>query len=162
MLSITDDPDRRGGYMLRSVCELPAPLDKVFRFFSQAENLQKLTPPWMHFEIVTPTPIEMRVGTVIDYRIKVRLLPMTWRSEITIWEPGVRFVDEQRRGPYRYWRHEHTFAATEAGTRVVDQVQYGVPAGWLTHRLLVRPDLEKIFAYREQQQWKLLVGEGTS
>ena len=162
MLTFSDDANQPGGFVLHAECVLPRPLDEVFDFFSKAENLEKLTPPWMHFKIITPTPVEMRVGTIIDYRIKVRYMPLKWRSEITVWEPGVRFVDEQRRGPYRYWRHEHRFAEVDGGTQVVDHIEYGVPGGSLVHRTMVRPDLVKIFAYRETQQRKLLVGDDAS
>lgn len=154
-LSITSDPSRPGGYLLHAECVLTAPLVEVFDFFSKAENLERLTPPWLAFQILTPPPIEMRVGTIIDYRIKLKVVPMLWRSEITVWEPGVRFVDEQRRGPYKYWEHEHRFEAVDGGTRMIDHVQYGVPGGSLVHKLVVRPDLEKIFGYRIEQQAEL-------
>ena len=89
---------------------LSHPREQVFRFFASAENLNLLTPPWLGFNILTPLPIEMAVGTIIEYRIRLRGLPLTWRSEITEWQPPVSFCDEQRRGPYRFWIHRHTFA----------------------------------------------------
>lgn len=131
-------------------CEqwVPQPLEKVFPFFADAANLQLITPPWLNFEIATPQPIEMAVGTMIDYRLRIRGIPARWRSEITEWEPPRRFVDEQRRGPYRLWRHEHTFEARDGGTLCRDHVKYAVPFDFLTHRWLVRPDIERIFAWR--------------
>ncbi len=131
---------------------LPVPRDKVFAFFADAGNLDRITPPWMHFEVLTPRPIAMHPGALIDYRLKVRCLPIRWQSEITVWEPPHRFVDVQRRGPYRQWIHEHTFEARDGGTLIRDSVVYAVP-GWilerLVHRWLVAPDLRKIFEHRK-------------
>ena len=89
---------------------LSHPREQVFRFFASAENLNLLTPPWLGFNILTPLPIEMAVGTIIEYRIRLHGLPLTWRSEITEWQPPISFCDEQRGGPYRFWMHRHTFA----------------------------------------------------
>lgn len=155
MLSIENDPDRRGGYVLNAECILPATLDEVFAFYSDALNLAKLTPPHMNFRVVTQPPIEMKVGTLLDYELKVLGIPLKWQSEITEWEPKVRFADEQRKGPYKYWEHEHTFTEVDGGVRVCDRVHYGVPGGALVHRLKVKPDIQKIFAYREEQQAKI-------
>jgi len=123
--------------------------DEVFGFFSNADNLASLTPPWVRFEILTPAPIEMGVGTLIDYRIRVRGVPMRWRTRIEVWEPPHRFVDVQIRGPYRFWRHEHRFESVADGTMVMDRVEYRAPVAWLTHRLFVRRDVQRIFAFRE-------------
>lgn len=136
------------GYLLESGLWLPRGLDELFPFYADARNLERLTPPWLRFEVLTGGEIAMRVGTRIDYRLRVRGLPLRWRSEITAWEPPLRFVDEQRRGPYRYWRHEHTFEPRDGGTLVRDRVAYAVPGGRLAHRLFVRRDIEKIFTYR--------------
>jgi ligand-binding SRPBCC domain-containing protein len=130
---------------------LPRPVDEVYPFFADAGNLDMLTPPWLRFEILTPQPIAMRVGTQIDYRLRLRGLPIRWQSEISDWSPPHRFVDEQRRGPYRVWIHEHTFEKRGGGTLVRDQVQYAVFGGALVERLFVRRDLEKIFAYRHRR-----------
>src|SRR5579871_5848818 len=86
---------------------LPRPLEEVFPFFADAGNLPILTPPWLHFHILTTRPIEMRRGALIDYRLRIHGLPIRWQSEIVEWDPPHRFVDEQRRGPYRLWHHEH-------------------------------------------------------
>lgn len=129
---------------------VPRPRGEVFAFFADARNLETLTPPWLHFRILTPTPLEMRAGARIDYRLRIRGLPLRWQSEITAWEPPHRFLDEQRRGPYRLWVHEHTFVGRGAGTEVRDRVTYAVPGGWLVERLLVGPDVRRIFAFRQE------------
>lgn len=148
----------------RSELWLPAPRSEVFSFFADAANLDSITPPWLHFHIVTPPPIEMKSGALIDYRLRVHGLPIRWRTLISSWEPDVRFVDEQLRGPYRAWIHEHTFADRDGGTLVRDHIRYSVPFGILVHRWLVRPDVEKIFAYRTaalQQRFNPHAPEGT-
>ena len=127
---------------------LARPIEEVFAFFSDAANLDSITPPWVSFRTVTRQPIEMHVGAVIDYRLRVRGFPIRWRSEITAWEPPYHFVDEQIRGPYRRWIHEHKFESRNGGTLVCDDVRYAVPFDWLLHKLIVRPDVERIFAYR--------------
>jgi ligand-binding SRPBCC domain-containing protein len=133
---------------LLSSVRLDAPIAEVFPFFADPRNLEALTPPWLRFEITTPSPIEMRAGTLIDYRLRVHGVPLRWRSEITAWDPPHRFVDEQRRGPYRTWRHEHRFSADGGGTLVEDDVTYAVRGGGLVDRLFVRRDLDRIFAFR--------------
>lgn len=139
-------------FELTSEVLLPRPRAEVFPFFADARNLERLTPPWLRFEVLTPTPIEMRRSAVIEYRLRLRGVPVRWRSEITVWEPPFRFVDEQRRGPYRLWIHEHRFEERAGRTLVRDRVRYAVPGGplleALVERLLVRPDLERVFAYR--------------
>ncbi|MBY0308800.1 MAG: SRPBCC family protein [Phycisphaerales bacterium] len=141
---------------------LNAPLSRVFDFFSNAENLQAITPPFLKFKITSPTPIPMRAGAEIDYALSLHGLRFNWRSGITAWEPGVRFVDEQVKGPYRRWVHEHRFApdpADPARTIVTDHVRYAVP-GWFLqspiHTLLVRPRLDRIFAYRAEATRRLI------
>jgi ligand-binding SRPBCC domain-containing protein len=135
---------------LESELWLPRPLDEVFAFFSNAHNLDRITPPWLHFQVLTPPPIPMHVGQRIDYRLRVRGVPIRWQSEITAWEPPHRFVDEQRRGPYRAWIHEHTFEAQDGGTLARDLVQYAVLGGALVNRLFVARDVERIFAFRSE------------
>jgi ligand-binding SRPBCC domain-containing protein len=104
----------------------------------------------LDFRVVTPEPIEMQVGTLIDYRLKLRGLPFGWRTRITAWEPPHRFEDTQLKGPYRLWVHEHTFEPHPQGTLCTDRVRYAVPGGPLVHWLLVRRDVEAIFDYRER------------
>lgn len=130
---------------------LTSPIEKVFLFFSDPYNLERLTPPWLRFEVLTPRPIKMGPGTVIDYRLRLHGLPLRWQSEITVWEPPVCFVDEQRRGPYKSWVHEHRFGAQEGGTMVTDVVRYSVGGGSLVQKLLVAPDLRRIFSYRHDR-----------
>ena len=129
---------------------LPLSPSELFPFFADASNLDALTPPWLHFHIVTPAPIVMRAGTLIDYQLRVRWVPLRWRTLIRDWQPPYRFVDEQVWGPYRQWIHEHTFASEVGGTRVRDVVHYAVPFDWLVHRSIVRPDIERIFQYRAE------------
>lgn len=133
---------------LASEIFVPYPRERVFRFFSDAANLDAITPPWLGFRIATPPPIVMREGALIEYRLKLRGIPLRWRTRITAWDPPLRFVDEQLSGPYRMWAHEHTFVEVEGGTLVRDHVRYAVLCDALVHRLLVRPDIERIFAFR--------------
>ena len=130
---------------------LPRPVQEVFGFFADASNLQGLTPKWLHFTILTPPPLNIQKGTIIDYRLRIHAIPVYWRTEITAWEPPNRFVDEQRRGPYRQWIHEHRFEAHGTGTKMVDSVKYAVLGGWLVEKLFVRRDIERIFAFRREQ-----------
>lgn len=141
-------------------CEqwLPLSPDELFPFFADATNLQELTPPWLHFHIVTPPPIAMGEGILIDYRLRIRGIPVRWRTRIKIWEPPHRFVDEQLQGPYRQWIHEHTFEAREGGTLTRDVVHYAVPLDSLIHRWLVHPDIEKIFQFRREMLSKFFPG----
>lgn len=130
---------------------LPQSRDRVFAFFSDAQNLDLITPPWLHFRTMTAGSGEMRPGMVIDHRLRVHGFPLRWRSEITNWDPPVRFVDEQIRGPYRLWVHEHRFEKRNGGTLVLDHVRYAVLFDFLMHQLFIRPDIERIFAYREKK-----------
>lgn len=132
---------------------LPRAITPVFGFFADAANLNGLTPPWLHLRIVTPAPINMRAGAIIDYRIRLHGVPIRWRTQITVWSPPTRFTDEQVRGPYTKWVHEHIFEPCtlggRPGTRCIDRVTYAHAGGELLERCLVRPDLNRIFDYRE-------------
>ena len=130
---------------------VPRPLAEVFPFFADARNLEELTPPWLSFNVLTPDPIPMAVGTTIDYRLSWRGIPLRWRSEIAAWDPPHRFVDRQLKGPYRLWHHEHRFEEVEGGTMVIDDVEYAVWGGALAVNLGVRRDVERIFAYRSER-----------
>ena len=130
---------------------LPVASDKLFEFFGDAANLDAITPDSLRFEILTPMPMRVREGSLIDYRLRIRGFPVRWRTRINVWEPPHRFVDEQIRGPYRLWVHEHTFVPQRGGTLVKDYVRYAVPFDWLVYGWLVKPDIEKIFAFRTQE-----------
>ncbi|MGE5245777.1 MAG: SRPBCC family protein [Betaproteobacteria bacterium] len=139
---------------LTSELWLRHPVERVFPFFADAANLERLTPPWLHFRILTPAPIVMHEGTRIDYRIRLHGIPLGWQSEITAWDPPHRFVDEQRRGPYTYWRHAHTFVEERGGTLVKDDVEFDVPFAFVSRWFVMR-DLRKVFDYRSQAMLKL-------
>jgi ligand-binding SRPBCC domain-containing protein len=123
----------------------------VFSFFSDAHNLERITPPFLKFNVVTPDPIVIAVVTRIRYRLSLRGVPILWESEITVGEPPHRFVDDQKRAPNRYWKHSHRFAQFNNGTQVSDYLQYAVWGGSLINFLFVAPDVRKIFAYRREQ-----------
>ena len=129
---------------------LPQPREEVFAFFSDPRNLDAITPPGLRFRILTPGQIEMKTGALIDYKLRIRGVPIRWRTRIAAWEPPFRFVDEQVRGPYRLWEHEHGFESRDGGTQVRDRIRYAVPFDFLMHELLVRPDVARIFAYRTE------------
>jgi ligand-binding SRPBCC domain-containing protein len=145
--SMPTRPDRNVT-RLRYETVVRAPLDATFAFFSDALNLERLTPDWVQFSVVTPLPLVMRPGLEIDYRIRLHGVPLTWTSRIDIWEPGQRFVDRQIAGPYSWWRHEHRFETLGGATRVIDEVEYLPRAAWMTARV-VRRDVERIFRYRQ-------------
>ncbi|MEZ6241641.1 MAG: SRPBCC family protein [Phycisphaerales bacterium] len=131
--------------------DLPAPLAAVFPFFAEAHNLERLTPSFLRFHVLTPAPIEMRPGALIDYKLRVRGVPIRWRTEILDWRPPHRFVDVQLRGPYALWHHTHTFEDRGESTRCVDLVRYRPPGGplaGLVNGLVVQRDVESIFRFR--------------
>lgn len=132
---------------------VPLPLETVFAFFSNPANLELVTPPWVGFRILSKLPVAMKKGLLLDYAIRIHGIPLKWRSEITEWEPPLRFADLQIKGPYAIWHHQHKFEARHGGTLVIDEVEYAIPLSWmpgsgLIERFLVRPDVEKIFAHR--------------
>lgn len=142
-----------GPYVFSAEQLVSRPLHEVFDFFSRAENLQELTPAWLHFRILSVNPQPVQRGTLIQYSLRWRIFPIQWTTEIVEWEPPHRFVDLQLKGPYRLWRHEHRFVAEGNSTRIVDNVQYRLPfglLGQLAHTVKVKRDVEAIFAYRKQ------------
>jgi ligand-binding SRPBCC domain-containing protein len=146
---------------LETATILPLPADQVFGFFANAENLQRITPPELAFRILTPIPIAIEEGTIIDFRLRLFGVPFHWRTRIVQWHPNDQFIDEQIRGPYRSWRHLHTFAECEGGTRMTDRVEYRLPfqpAGSLALPL-VRRQLDRIFRYRARTIRQLLAGD---
>ena len=137
-------------YWLRKSVWLRQPRAKVFEFFSNPGNLDRLTPAWLNFAILTPATSQIKQGARLDYRLRIRGVPIRWQSEITVWEPPHRFVDRQTKGPYSLWIHEHTFAERDNGTLVGDNVEYAVPGGTIVQKFLIAPDLERIFNYRHK------------
>lgn len=130
---------------------VPRALDEVFEFFSQARNLERITPPWLRFEVLTPEPIAMRVGTEVDYRLHLHGIPLTWISRIEDWVHNRAFVDRQIKGPYRLWHHRHEFEPRDGGTVVRDRVHYAIPLGpigGLAHAAFVKRDLDRVFDFR--------------
>ncbi|HWC95607.1 MAG TPA: SRPBCC family protein [Candidatus Sulfopaludibacter sp.] len=145
-------------YTLKRELWVARPLSEVFEFFSRVENLERITPPWLNFRILTPTPVEMQAGALIEYSIRVRGIPLRWRTTIERWNPPTEFVDVQTRGPYKLWRHTHRFRAERGGTAIIDEVEYALPFGpfgRLVHWLQVSRDLGRIFDYRAEQVRKL-------
>lgn len=146
-------------YRLERAQLVPQPLNDVFAFFAAAENLEAITPEFLHFQITTPRPIAMHAGTLIDYRLRLFGVPFNWTTRIELFEPNVRFVDTQLRGPYRLWYHLHEFYAVSGGTLIVDRVDYEMPLGplgRLARWLSVRETLDTIFDYRRERIVELL------
>ena len=138
---------------------LPGTPEEIFPFFADARNLEALTPSFLGFRILTPLPIEMREGALIDYSLSLFGVPMRWKTRISVWEPGVRFVDEQLSGPYALWRHTHSFERRGGGTLMRDVVEYREPfgpLGALAHHLFVARTVERIFDYRREAVDRLL------
>ena len=137
-------------YQLKTELWLPQPRAEIFQLFADPANLERLTPEWLRFEIISEAQQTLTEGTRLNYRLRIHGVPITWQSEITGWNPPHQFVDRQTRGPYRLWIHEHTFVDQEGGTLVCDNVQYSVFGGALVNRFLVAPDLDRIFKYRHR------------
>lgn len=145
---------RRRVHVLERSQRLELPARRAFDFYADALNLERITPPWLGFRVTTPGPIEMRAGTLIDYRLRLHGVPVRWRTQIELWEPPLRFADVQLSGPYSLWEHTHTFEPLgESAVEIRDRVCYALPLGvlgGLAHLLLVRRDLERIFDHRRE------------
>lgn len=148
-------------HILTRSLKLPIARAEAFAFFSDAGNLERITPPELKFHIVTPQPIAMKHGTLIDYRLKLRGIPVKWRTEISVWDPPHAFVDRQLKGPYRQWIHRHKFIELDANnTLIEDEVKYRLgfaPFGEMVH-VLVRRELDRIFDYRQKMVAEILGG----
>jgi hypothetical protein len=149
-------------HILERTQVVPLPRSRVFSFFADARNLEEITPDFLRFRILPPVPSFIEVGTRIDYRLSLFGVPFRWRTRIAAWQPGVRFVDVQERGPYALWHHTHTFEDVEGGTRVSDRVEYRLPLGPLgevAHPILVGQTLGRIFDHRRDRVAALLGGD---
>ena len=141
-------------YVFESETIIPRPREEVFSFFQKAENLQKLTPEWLDFDILTPTPIVMQEGALIDYRLKLLGVPVTWKTRISEWKPMFSFQDVQLSGPYEEWIHTHSFEDSGEHTLMRDRIQYRPRGGILApvlNRLFVAANIRKIFDYRTEK-----------
>ncbi len=146
-------------HQLRRTQLVGRPVPEVFSFFSDASNLEALTPPFLRFRILTPMPMELRAGSQLDYRLSLFGVPVRWRTRITDWQSGTRFVDEQESGPYALWRHTHEFEARGSSTLMLDVVDYSEPlgpVGTVAHILFVRRTLDRIFDFRRDAILRLL------
>lgn len=137
---------------------LGRPIEEVFAFFSNARNLERITPTNVRFKILTPEPIEMGVGTLIDYRLRIKGLPIRWRTRICEWGPPNRFADEQLKGPYHLWHHTHWFKRDGEGTLAGDRIEYRPRGGPLINALFVKRDVRAIFTYRQKVMAELFPG----
>lgn len=147
-------------YLLERSQRVEVPVERAFAFYADERNLEPLTPPWLHFEVTSPRPIAMRAGGLLEYRLRLHGVPITWHTRIDAWEPPHRFTDFQEKGPYSLWQHTHTFEPDGAATIIRDRVRYAIPygpIGALAHRLFVRRDLERIFDFRRDALAGLLV-----
>ena len=147
---------QKSTFVLSTKIWVPLSRPNVFEPFSDAFQLQQLTPPWLKFRVLTPGPIEMQQGQLIDYQIGLHGMPIRWRTEIIEWKPPVCFTDSQIKGPYRRWVHTHTFEEIDGGTLMRDRVEYSMLGGSLVNRLFVQGDLQQIFNYRHDQLPEML------
>jgi ligand-binding SRPBCC domain-containing protein len=143
-------PNTQGSRM-ETVQFLPERRENIFHFFSNAFGLQELTPSWLDFRVLSAEPFQIRQGTLIDYRLSLHGFGIRWQSRIEVWEPPYRFVDVQTRGPYRHWRHEHVFENASGGTICRDIVNFAAPGGRIIERVFIRPDLVRIFEFRQRR-----------
>lgn len=138
-------------HVLKTRMSLPLPRKDVFAYFSDAANLESITLPELRFRILTPQPITMQEGTLIAYKLRLLGVPLRWKARILRWHPLSGFVDEQVRGPYRYWEHTHSFYKDGNETIIEDVVRYGLPfwpLGGIAHPI-VRLQLRRIFRFRQ-------------
>ena len=140
-------------YTLESNQFINKPIEEVFQFFSKPENLSVITPAKLGFKILSPNPIKMEVGRLIDYNIYLMGIPIHCRTLITDYEPPNMFVDQQIKGPYAMWHHTHTFHKVKGGVEIKDRVVYSIPFGFLgrlLNYLWIKRDLNNIFLHRKK------------
>ena len=143
----------RKSYILTTEILIHKPRKELFLFFGDAGNLQRLTPPWLDFKILSSLPITMKQGTIIVYQLRLGRIPITWQTEIRVWDPPFRFIDRQLKGPYLSWIHEHRMEENGRNTLMTDHVEYQIPGlvlGATLHALVIKHQLKKIFTYRQQ------------
>ncbi len=151
------------GWRLEHVQVIARPLEEVFPFFERPENLESITPPWLRFRILTPSPVPMHVDARIDYRLALFGVPLRWRTRIVRHEPGRAFVDEQESGPFALWHHTHEFRRHPRGTWMLDRVDFRAPlgpVGTLAHHLFVGRLVSRIFAHRRARIAEILESDG--
>lgn len=139
-------------YEINTTQFIEKPLETVFNFFSKPENLERITPENLSFKVLTPTPIKMEKGALIDYTIRIVVVPIHWRTYISKYDPPYEFVDEQVKGPYAFWHHTHTFKEVDGGVEINDKVKYAIPMGILgrfMHAVYIKNNLKKIFSHRK-------------
>lgn len=148
-------------HVLERSQRVEVPVEQAFDFYVDALNLEPMTPPWLHFEVTTPGELTLRQGALLDYKLRLHGVPVRWQTRIETWEPPLRFVDTQRKGPYSLWEHTHLFEKDgETATIIHDRVRYAIPLGplgALAHLLFVRRDLRRIFDYRREAVSERLV-----
>lgn len=149
-------------YHLHRELWIDRPPEEVFPFFSDPANLEEITPAWLRFQVESSTTPEITTGTELTYRLRLHGFPLRWRSRISVWDPPYRFVDEQVEGPYKLWRHLHSFERHGDRTLARDWVEYAVPGGALAHRLLVGRDLRAIFDHRLRRMAELFPTSGAA
>ena len=149
-------------HVLKRSLTLNMPRERVFDFFADAGNLERITPPELNFHIITRQPIDIEKGTLIDYQLKLRGFPLTWKTIISVWNPPHEFVDEALKSPYKQWIHRHTFTALpDGGTQIDDEVRYRLPfepLGDIGH-FLVKKELDYIFNFRNKAVTEILQSE---
>ena len=146
-------------HRLERAQHVPLSIEETFAFFTDIDNLERITPPWLRFRILDPRPDKLAGGALLEYSLVLHRFPIRWTTEIDVWEPPRRFVDFQARGPYALWEHTHTFEPSGDGTLMRDRVRYSIPygpLGALAHVAFVRRDLLRIFDYRRDATARVL------
>ena len=146
-------------HVLERVQHVPLSPEETFRFYGDIANLERITPPWLHFRILDPRPDRLAAGARLQYSLVLHRFTVRWVTQIRDWEPPHGFSDFQERGPYKLWEHTHAFEATDGGTLMTDTIRYAIPygpLGALAHIAFVRRDLRRIFDYRRDAVASLL------